>query len=567
MPVLWAFGPGLWSQRCYSAIFYLSIFVGFLNLVATDELVEKIEKIRCAGQSVDEDVCASDLCYDSIHIIHDIVDTGCAATSLCTAPGCFLDESRQEFICCCRYAYCNGKSHRMVKARWRMFQNGDYHQNIASRSPRLIPRNVKTPEVDAPLTTSQIQTKPETRPSSITTRISAIIQTTTPTESPSTKHSTKLSTIAAPKLEENRQLTNQKEAKPKPTQAPNRASPVSKKTQQTTTSKSVSAVASTAPPVVQINYVSPSTTTDLPEYTTAAEALTTKKSTTQKQSVNSKKIVQIEKLKPTSTTSFLNTTQSAKSTTEGSTMTTKLAETTTPTPTRQNSTTLLPKTTTTAKLDPHENKQQANTIAQTNYVETTQKTPTFNLAQSTFMPKVSQSSSKGSTEVLPDKRTTRSPINDQNDSVLPHTYPWYWVCLFGFVVSAVIFLVVFFCLRRCGYGRVRRRSSGELADSRQADEEFAISPREEPKKIINGKRKVKRSEKKILLKTKNIPNGITNESLASRCTAITTASGKTHDDDDDFTIGKELTVIDPLLNKSYSGTVHDPPGGNKITKY
>ncbi|KAI1725528.1 hypothetical protein DdX_02188 [Ditylenchus destructor] len=559
MPVLWAFGPGLWTQKCYSAILYLSIFVGFLNLVATDEFAEKVEKIRCAGQALDEDVCASNLCYDSIHIIHDIVDTGCAATSLCTAPGCFLDEDRQEFICCCRHAYCNGKSHRMVKARWRMFQNGDYHQNIVSRSPRLIPRNVKTPEGDTPLTTSQIQTKPDARPSSITTRISAIIQTTTPTEPPTIKHSTKASTIAATKLEENRK------AKPKPTQAPNRASPVSKKTQQTAMQKSVSSAASTTPPSVQINYVSPNTTTDLPEYTTTIEVMTSKKSTTQKQLPNSKKIVQTERLNPITTTSFLNTTQSAKSTTEGSPMTTKMAETTATTPTKQSSTTLLPKTTTTVKSDPHENKQQANTLAQANYVETTQKSPTLKLAQSTLMPK--GSSSKSSTEVLPDKRTTRSPFSDQNDFVLPHTYPWYWVCLFGFAVSAVIFLVVFFCLRRCGYGRVRRRSSGELANSRQADEEFAISPREEPKKIINGKRKVKRSENKILLKTKNIPNGITNESLASRCTAITTASGKTHGDDDDFTIGKELTVIDPLLNKSYSGTVHDPPGGNKTTKY
>lgn len=170
------------------------------------------------------------------------------------------------------------------------------------------------------------------------------------------------------------------------------------------------------------------------------------------------------------------------------------------------------------------------------------------------------------------QRTTRSPKHINNDDNVMETYPWYWLALLGFLVSSLIGLIAYCSLRRCRHQQrpIRRQTNGKRSTS--------------PNLIIQNNEKTE--ARTSLLKL----NGhITDESLVSRCTTTTNATMDSIDeknklikiqpppttnekkttkkktkkqkklsdesDEDNFN-GKELSVIDPFLNKQYSGKMH-----------
>lgn len=192
------------------------------------------------------------------------------------------------------------------------------------------------------------------------------------------------------------------------------------------------------------------------------------------------------------------------------------------------------------------------------------------------------------------QRTTRSPKRLSDYDQLAEAYPWYWLTIFGFIVSSLIGLLIYCSMRRCRHQQRSIRRATTTAAS-------TIKNRANPpnsKIILNEKNESKASLLKL--------NGhITDESLVSRCTTITTdglttiennnnetnklikiepaitttipatttnqkkttkqqkknikSKKKSSDDSEEelFKNGKELSVIDPFLNKEYSGKIYN----------
>lgn len=215
-------------------------------------------------------------------------------------------------------------------------------------------------------------------------------------------------------------------------------------------------------------------------------------------------------------------------------------------------------------------------------------------------------------------RTTRTPItstSSQNTvSPLRHyadyrSFPWYFIVIFGFAVSVVIFSIVYFTLKRCKYLPYLSGIRNEPRESSQSIKEIDIRDDEafdcvdyrngnlllkessasllKPKSFSNKRRSLLFSLKPNHYKASNgsilksTISGKTNDSLASHCTTITTISAasttspskkenpkklsskkkKELENDED----RELTVIDPLLNKQWTGKIYisTPPENKK----
>uniref|UniRef100_A0A914HW66 Uncharacterized protein n=1 Tax=Globodera rostochiensis TaxID=31243 RepID=A0A914HW66_GLORO len=89
------------------------------------------------------ELCAQGLCFDLFRTDTEQIVSGCAGSSdLCAVSGCSLLADRQAFVCCCAHSFCNAKSSALVRARWRMFQKGDYPLGVEGGRWRKSARNL-----------------------------------------------------------------------------------------------------------------------------------------------------------------------------------------------------------------------------------------------------------------------------------------------------------------------------------------------------------------------------------------------------------------------------------------
>lgn len=179
------------------------------------------------------------------------------------------------------------------------------------------------------------------------------------------------------------------------------------------------------------------------------------------------------------------------------------------------------------------------------------------------------------------------------------SFPWYFVVFFGFLISVIIFSIIYFIVKKCKYLPYWSTIFNTKRESLQNIKEFDIQD-DETLDYCKGNISLKESSS-IFLKNKSHPNkrcsllfslkpnnnkskkknsllkstidGKTNNSLASHCTTITTISASestTLEKKKDENIKKlspkktkilentedcELTVIDPLLSKQYTGKI------------
>uniref|UniRef100_A0A915E3Z8 MANSC domain-containing protein n=1 Tax=Ditylenchus dipsaci TaxID=166011 RepID=A0A915E3Z8_9BILA len=491
---------------------------------------------------------------------HDFVQTGCATDNMCTTSGCALNSTTEQFICCCTHPFCNGKSHRMVKARWRMFQNGDYRQPAPrkpatrSASPRLMLEiylyNTKTSTVLPPKATVHYQQEvkkktepvPKTNPKEVVTKL-AVTKATSTTIPP--KITSKIAATTT-----NKAIVGITTVKPMKKVAGTKAAvntstakPI-QKLSATTSTKSIPKNLPVVPSVANNSAViklAESTTVavpmaKLPEYKAT--------SSTAEPSKISTMISLTPKTTVITTTQKFVTEPAAANTVAASTPLVSIQKSAT----KQEATPLIT------------NKLQANNEVAINQHQTTSAEAVAS-SSSTELP-----ASSSTTTADGKKRTTRAPIKQPNVTYqLPVAYPWYWICLLGFGVASLIFLGVFACLRRCG--KCRRQDAGRPQRLQEEENHSNGHINNVSNPIIkNGKRKVKRRSENSLIKSKNVVNGTTDESLVSRCTTVTTASSNGQSDagfGEEDGLGRELTVIDPLLNKSYSGNLQ----GDNTTKH
>ena len=164
-------------------------------------------------------------------------------------------------------------------------------------------------------------------------------------------------------------------------------------------------------------------------------------------------------------------------------------------------------------------------------------------------------------ETAANKRTTRSPAEGTPSADPQPSFPWYYVAFGGFVISVLFFAIVYGCFR--GVRALCPSRLSQAAQSQSSDENGGI---EVHLPLVNGtvhgsekpqqKKPKKPTTKKESSKTRSLliakQNGTTKESLLSHSTTMTTALTMDSIGEEDGA-GIELSVVDPLLNKQWTG--------------